>query len=71
MEIKIVTSKYQAIHGRPEGKRIWSFTIVSPSITIKDHYFRTHEAVTFSSACTRAKQLAILRRSKLIILEPD
>jgi hypothetical protein len=69
MDIRIDTSRYEARHGKPNGKRVWSFTIVSPTMTIKDHYFRTHEAVTFSSACTRARQLAILRRSKL--MEPD
>ena len=72
MEIKLDTSRYESAHGmKPKGTRVWSFTILSPSITVKDHYFRTHEAMPFTTACTRARQLAILRRSKVIILESD
>jgi hypothetical protein len=69
--IKIDTSRYEAHHGKPKGKRFWAFTIVSPSITTKDKFVVMPEAMTFQQACERVRGIAAMRRSDLIVLEPD
>jgi hypothetical protein len=69
--IKIDTSRYEARHGKPKGKRFWAFTIVSPSITTKDKFVVMPEAMTFQKACERVRGIAAMRRSELIVLEPD
>jgi hypothetical protein len=38
------------------------------AITINDHIFTTEKPVTFQAACERARQVATLRRSELIVL---
>jgi hypothetical protein len=69
--ITIDTTKFEAKHGKPKGKRYWSFTIVSRSITSRDKFFQVGEPMTFQKACEKAKDLAELRRSDRIIVEPD
>ena len=69
--ITIDTTKFEARHGKPKGKRYWSFTIVSPSVTSKDKFFQVTEPMTFQRACEKVMQLAELRRSNRIIVEPD
>lgn len=71
MDIRIDTSRYEAEHGKPKGKRYWAFTIVSPWITVRDKYVQMSEPMTFQKACEKARELAELRRSNLIRLEPD
>lgn len=71
MPIRIDSSKYEAEKGKPKGKAYWAFTIVSPSITAKDKYWRAPEEMTFEKACERVREVAELRRSELILLELD
>jgi hypothetical protein len=66
--ITIDTSKFEAKHGKPKGKRYWRFMIVSRSVTAKDKYFQVDQPMTFQAACDRAKEL---RRSERIVVEPD
>jgi hypothetical protein len=69
--IPIDTSKFEARHGKPKGTRLWAFTIVSPSITAKDKYIIMPEPMSFQKACERVRGIAAMRRSELIVLEPD
>jgi hypothetical protein len=39
MDIEIYTDRYEREHGhKPQGRRFWRFTLVSSSITAKDHF---------------------------------
>lgn len=71
MDIPIDTSRYEAEHGKPKGKRYWAFTIISPSITTKDKYYRVPEPMNYEKASEKVREVARLRRSELIVLEPD
>lgn len=71
MDIPIDTSKYESQHGKPKGKRYWAFTIVSPSITTRDKYYRVPESMDYKKACEKVRAVAAMRRSELIVLEPD
>jgi hypothetical protein len=70
-KIPIDTSRYERAHGAPRGRRFWSFMIVSPSVTSKDHYWRTDKPETYQTACARVREIAQIRRSEMIILQPD
>ena len=71
MAIRIDTSKYEAEKGKPVGRAFWAFTIVSPSITYKDKYWRSPEPMTFDKACEKVREVAELRKAELILLELD
>jgi hypothetical protein len=68
--VKIDSSKFEARHGKPKGKRYWCFTIMSRSVTAKDKFYQVGEPMTFQAACEKATALAELRRSELIVVEP-
>lgn len=70
-EIEVYTERYEREHGhKPVGRRFWNFTLVSPSITAKDHYLPMKAAMTYDKALEEAKRVAELRRSERIIVEP-
>jgi hypothetical protein len=70
-EIEVYTGRYQREHLRePAGRRFWRFTLVSSSITAKDHSFAPDETLTYPAALEKAKELARLRKSVRIIVEP-
>lgn len=73
-EIKIDTARFEREHGKPPTprlKRYWCFTIVSPSITAKDHFLDlTAEQMTYEKALDRAMLVAKARRSERIIVDP-
>lgn len=69
--VEVDTSRYEREHGRkPTGRRFWRFTIVSPSVTTKDHHYDPQEALTYAKALEMAENVAKLRRSTRIIVEP-
>jgi hypothetical protein len=70
-EIHIDTEAYERRHGKPRGRAFWTFKIISPRITAKDHVFTTDKPMTYQAAAERARELAELRRSDLIVLVPD
>ena len=70
-EIEVYTERYEREHGhKPVGRRFWSFTIVSPTVTVKDHFLHIGEAMTYEKALARAKEVAERRKSERIIVEP-
>ena len=70
-EIEIYTDRYEREHGRkPAGRRFWRFTLVSGTVTVKDHYLDIGKATTYEKALERALEVARLRRSERIIVEP-
>lgn len=70
-EIEIYTDRYEREHGRrPAGRRFWRFMLVSSSVTTKDHYLDIGQATTYEKALERALEVARLRRSERIIVEP-
>lgn len=71
MTIEVYTGRYEREHLRkPTGRRFWRFTLVSPTITAKDHTLALDEAMTYQKALERAQEVARLRRSVRIIVEP-
>jgi hypothetical protein len=71
MDIEIYTSRYEREHGhKPQGRRFWRFTLVSSSITAKDHFLDLGEQMTYPDALTKAQEVARLRKSERIIVEP-
>lgn len=71
MAIRIDTAHYETEKGKPVGRAFWAFTIVSPTKTAKDKYWRCPEPMTYDKACERVREVAELRKSELIILELD
>jgi hypothetical protein len=70
-EITIDTTTYECKTGKkPVGRAFWTFKIISPTVTFKDHIFTTEKPVTFQAACECARELATLRRSDQIVLLP-
>jgi hypothetical protein len=70
-EIEVYTGRYEREHLRkPAGRRYWRFMLVSRSITAKDHLLVLDEALTYQKALEKAIQVAELRRSERIIVEP-
>lgn len=70
-DIEVYTGRYEREHLRkPAGRRFWRFTLVSRTITAKDHSLSLDEAMTYDKALERAKHVAELRRSVRIIVEP-
>ena len=70
MDIEVYTARYEREHGhRPQGRRFWRFTLVS-SITTKDHFLDLSEQMTYPDALARALEVARLRKSERIIVEP-
>jgi hypothetical protein len=69
-EISIDTVAYEREYGKPVGRAFWMFRIVSPSATTKDYIFTTDKPMTYQAACTRARELAKIRRSEQIVLLP-
>jgi hypothetical protein len=70
-EIEVYTGRYEREHLRkPAGRRFWRFTLVSSSITAKDHYLDLNELMTYPKAVEKAQEVAKLRRSSRIIVEP-
>ena len=69
--IEIDTSRYENKTGKkPVGRAFWTFRIVSPTVTIKDHFFHSSQPMTYAKAVERAQEIAGLRRADRIILEP-
>lgn len=70
MAIEIHTARYEREHGqKPVGKRFWRFTIVSPTITVKDYELRLEEAMTYQKALEKALEVAERRKSERVIVE--
>jgi hypothetical protein len=70
-DIEIHTARYEREHGhKPQGRRFWRFTLVSSSITAKDHSLVLQDAMTYQKALERAREVAQLRKSERIIVEP-
>jgi len=47
-EITIDTTTYERKTGKkPVGRAFWTFKIISPTVTFKDHIFTTEKPVTF------------------------
>lgn len=70
-DIEVYTGRYEREHLRkPAGRRYWRFMLVSRSITAKDHLLVLDEALTYQKALEKAMQVAELRRSERIIVEP-
>jgi hypothetical protein len=70
MGIEVYTARYEREHGhKPQGRRFWRFTLVSSSITAKDHFLDLSEQMTYP-ALAKAQEVARLRRSERIIVEP-
>ncbi|MCK1543394.1 hypothetical protein IVB12_15870 [Bradyrhizobium sp. 179] len=71
MTIEVYTGRYEREHLRkPMGRRFWRFTLVSPTITVKDHSLVLQDAMTYQKALQKAQEVAELRRSVRIIVEP-
>ena len=71
MGIEVYTARYEREHGhKPQGRRFWHFVLVSSSITAKDHFLNLGEQMTYPNALARAQEVARLRRSSVIIVEP-
>jgi len=71
MDIEVYTARYEREHGhRPEGRRFWRFTLVSSSVTTRDHFLDLGEQMTYSQALAMAQEVARLRKSERIIVEP-
>jgi hypothetical protein len=69
--IEIDTSRYESKAGKkPVGRAFWTFRIVSPTETIKDYFFHSDQPMVYDKALERAKEIAALRRSDRIVLEP-
>ena len=70
-EIEVYTARYEREHNqKPVGRRFWCFTIVSSTITAKDHFLNIGEAMTYEKALERAMEVARKRKSERIIVEP-
>lgn len=70
-DIEVYTGRYEREHLRkPAGRRFWCFTLVSGSITTKDHFLVLQDAMTYQKALERAREVAELRKSVRIIVEP-
>jgi len=70
MDIEVYTDRYEREHGhKPQGRRFWRFTLVS-SITTKDHCLDLGEQMTYPDALAKALEVARLRKSERIIVEP-
>jgi len=70
-DIEIYTERYEREHGhKPVGRRFWNFTLVSSTVTTKDHHLPMASAMTYEKALEEAKRVATLRRSERIIVEP-
>jgi hypothetical protein len=71
MDIEVYTDRYQREHGhKPQGRRFWRFTLVSSSVTVRDHFLDLGEQMTYSQALAMAQEVARLRGSERIIVEP-
>lgn len=62
-EIPIDTEDCERRFGKPTGRAVWSFQIVSADPAIRGHVFTTHKPVIFKEACREARELAKMRRS--------
>ncbi|MCS3690974.1 hypothetical protein [Bradyrhizobium elkanii] len=70
-EIEVHTARYEREHNqKPAGRRFWYFTLVSSTVTAKDHYLPMTKQMTYEQALEEAKRVATLRRSERIIVEP-
>lgn len=71
-DIRLDIGRYFERHGRkPSGRGYWTFRIVSPIVTAKDHVLALQEETTFKAACDRALSVAALRRSTRVVLLPE
>ena len=71
MDIEVYTARYEREHGhKPQGRRFWRFTLVSSSPTAEDHFLDLGENLTYPNALAMAQEVARLRRSERIIVEP-
>lgn len=70
-EIEVYTGRYEREHGqKPVGRRFWRFTLVSSSVTAKDHFLDIGQSMPYQKALERALEVAKLRRSERVIVEP-
>lgn len=71
-EFEVYTGRYEREHGhKPVGRRFWCFTLVSPMATAKDHFLNLDDQQrTYDAALTKAREVAELRKSARIIVEP-
>jgi len=71
MDIEVYTARYEREHGhKPQGRRYWRFVLVSSSIAAGDHFLDLGEQMTYPHALARAQEVARLRKSVRIIVEP-
>jgi hypothetical protein len=47
-DIRIDTESYEREYGKPVGRAFWTFKIISPTVTTKDHVFRMDKPGDFS-----------------------
>lgn len=70
-DITVDTSKYESRAGRkPVGRAFWTFRIVSDNVTVADKLISSDTPATYDAALKHAKEVAALRRSTKIIVEP-
>lgn len=70
-EISIDTSIYERKTGKkPVGRAFWTFRICSDSVTIADKFYHPDAPMTYDKALEKAKEIAALRRSTRIVVEP-
>ncbi|WFU66733.1 hypothetical protein [Bradyrhizobium brasilense] len=70
-EIEVHTDRYEREHGRkPAGRRFWRFTLVSSTVTAKDHHLDIGQPLAYRAALEQAKEMARLRKSEQIIVKP-
>jgi hypothetical protein len=70
-EIPVDTERYERRTGKkPVGRAFWSFRLISGSVTVADKIIYSDTPATYDAALKRAKDVAELRRSAKIIVEP-
>jgi hypothetical protein len=52
------------------GRAFWTFRLISDSATVADKFISSEAPATYDAALKRAKEVAVLRRSVLIVVEP-
>lgn len=69
--MEVDTSRYEKEHGqKPVGRGFWRFTLVSSLSTAEDHFLEIKESMIYPKALERALEVARLRKSERVIVEP-
>jgi hypothetical protein len=71
MEIEVYTARYEREHGcKPQGKRLWRFILAAQNVTAKEYTLVLDQPMTYPAALEKAQEVAGLRKSIRIIVEP-